>query len=311
MTGASGFLGLPIVDKLASCGRYNIYAATTGRRLVAFPEGVHTVKVDLLNRDQSSDIINEISPDMMVHLAWELSESDYMNSADNIIWLEESLQMLRTFISSGGKYFAFAGSSAEYERFKGFSEDRNMVLHFSTGKRALPVENNKNDSISMYGRCKSTFNGLASGLCAANKVDYVNLRFFPTLGKGMRSNLSAPAKAVSAFLAGERFECRSPYNIWDFIHVDDASGVACAILQQQHTGIVNIGSGIPRIMKDVFTAISRKMDCEHLLHFNLDNNDKEILVANTEVLDNIIGYKCTVGFDEMLSDIIECIRERG
>lgn len=292
ITGASGFLGLPITNELASCGEYEVYALTTGRREIILPAGVIVKKGNLLDRKQSKKIIEEIHPDILLHMAWELDEPRYFESTNNLVWLEESLYILRMFTEAGGKYFAFAGSSAEYERFCGFSES----------ERAFDV--------SLYGKCKRTFNQIASELCSKTGVNYVNLRFFPTLGKGMRSNVAAVAEAVVAFAKNEPFVCKSPYNIWDFINVSDASKAAYRTIVKQYAGTVNIGSGIPYVMGDVFKSIAQKMDCEYLLSLNTENLSKEILVANTNILTNEIGYVCTRDFSDTLDDMIDTILER-
>ena len=289
ITGASGFLGMPIVRELAECGEYEIYAVTSGRRYVEFPKGVNTVTANLLEHERSKRLIEEIRPEIVAHLAWELSEPGYLVSSTNLVWLEESLRILRTFVESGGKYFAFAGSSAEYGHFRGFSENEKFI------------------ETSIYGHCKNSFHQTAQKLCGAGGIDYVNLRFFPTLGRGMRTNVAA-ATAAATFAAGKRFICKSPYNIWDFISICDASKAACAVIKKQYSGVVNIGSGIPRAMGDVFKAIAQKMDCSHLFSLDYENNAKEILVANTDILGKVIGYTCSTGFDEMLDDMIAAVR---
>jgi nucleoside-diphosphate-sugar epimerase len=104
--------------------------------------------------------------------------------------------------------------------------------------------------------------------------------------------------------------CKAPHNVWDYISVEDAAEAILAIVDKQYRGIVNIGSGIPRIVGDVFKEIAIKMDAGHLFTFDYENTAKEIVVANTDVLNNTIGYTCKVSFDHMLDDMIADIRER-
>ena len=292
ITGASGFLGFAVTREIAAVGGYDIYAITTGRRPAAFPPGVHAVTADLLDRAQSHRLINETCPELMLHLAWELSGPGYHNSDTNLVWLEESLYMLRSFIESGGKYFAFAGSSSEYGRSGGFSENG--------GKNA----------VSLYGQCKNAFHNTASKYTAVNNAGYANLRFFPALGRGANANTAAAAAAAAAFVRGEHFECKAPYNVWDFISAGDAAKAALAVLIKKYNGTVNIGSGIPRAMGNVFAQIAEKMNCSHLLSIDYGNKSSEILVADTCILNNVIGYKCSYDFNDTLDDLIAAIRER-
>ena len=316
ITGASGFLGMSIVVQLVEHGGYDIYAVTSGRKSIVFPNCVNIVTANLLDRECSQRLIEEIRPKIMVHLAWELSESGYSKSANNLVWLEASLQMLRIFIESGGKYFAFAGSSAEYGYFRGFSGNGETATDANT---------------TLYGLCKNSFHRIASKLCGVSEIEYVNLRFFPVLGKGINANTNAIAAAIASFAAGEPFLCKSPYNIWDFIGIDDASRAACDVIRGQYAldgvlldggdaramirekfqCVVNIASGVPRMVGDVFRSIAQKMNCEHLLSLDFENITSEILTADTDALNNIIGYRCSTEFDDLLNEMIASIRERA
>ena len=288
ITGASGFLGMPLVRELDKSNEYDVYAVTSGRRDITFPAGVNVVNVDLLDRTKSGELIEKIQPELMIHFAWDLSDISYVRSESNIIWLEESLFLLRTFIETNGRYFAFAGSSSEYGFFKGFSEEKQQ------------------SEVSLYGQCKNSFHSAAMRLCEQSEIDYVNLRIFPTMGAGMRP-ITATVAAVTAFSSGELFTCKSPYNIWDFVTIDDVTKAICEVINKQYSGIVNIGSGIPRVMSDVFSKIAKKMKAEQLLTLDSNNINSDILVANTHILNNVIGYKCTGDFDKALDDMISSV----
>ena len=284
ITGASGNIGMPIVRELYEKVNYEIYVVTSGRKDVEFPKGVNVVTANLLVRDQSITLIEEIEPDVMLHLAWKVSEPDYLTSKSNLLWLEDSLFILRKFIESGGKYFAFAGSCAEYGHFNGHSENDNTV------------------NVSLYGQCKNSFHKTALNLCGSSGVDYVNLRFFNTPGGGFMTRV---AETVAAFAAGEVFTCRyHPYSIFDYISSEDAARAVCEIIFMHYTGVINIGSGIPRVMGDVFKTVAKKMDSEHLLVFDYGTQSNEIQLANTYVLKNVIGYECTSNFEDMLDKMI-------
>ena len=289
ITGASGTFGMPIVRELFDKVNYEIYAVTSGRRAVEFPQGVNVVTANLLVRDQSIRLIEEIQPKIMLHLAWKVYEPDYLTSKSNLVWLEDSLFILRKFIESGGEYFAFGGSSTEYGHYGGLSE-----------KEEAPA-------VSLYGQCKNSFHKTALNLCGSSDVDYINLRFFSALGGGFMARV---AEAVEAFAAGNAFICNyHPYSVFDYICSEDAARAVCEIILRQYTGVVNIGSGIPRVMHDVFKTVARKMNAENLLFFEHGMHEKEIQVANTYVLNNVIGHEPLADFDEMLDSIIAAAGE--
>jgi nucleoside-diphosphate-sugar epimerase len=288
-TGASGFLGKPIVELLVGNGDYEVYAVTSGRKTTTFPSAVKTVTANLLDRAETKKLIDEIRPEIMVHFAWDLSDSGYLNSTKNLLWQEESLFLLRTFIEAGGKYFAFAGSCSEYGTFAGFSE------------------NELKSNVTLYGRTKNSFHSSAEKLCELSEVGYVNLRIFSTLGKGMKPGLAATTMAVAAFAKGEKFICKAPYNVWDFIGVDDVAKAVFEVIKKNHIGVVNIGSGIPQLVGDVYKAIAEKMNSQHLLTINYENKNCDINVANPHILKNVIGYTCTMNIGDMLDDMIASV----
>ncbi len=292
ITGAGGFLGLAVTKALSQLKSYEIFVTSTGRRSVCFPDEVAVIKTDLLDHVATREVVKSVKPDILLHLAWELSQPGFMRSADNLMWLESSSLLLRTFIECGGEYFAFAGSSAQYPHHVGMSE------------------NCCQSSLSLYGQCKSSFNSTARALCGDKSIKYVNLCYFPILGKGMNADTSAAVKAAVTFATNEHFICKAPYNVWDFIDVKDAADATVATLDKHYCGAVNIAAGVPHIMSDVFSTIAKKMDSEHLLSFDFSNTAKEILVADTDILNNVIGYRCKVDFDSTLDGLIRSVRER-
>jgi nucleoside-diphosphate-sugar epimerase len=143
VTGASGFLGQAIVKKLSNEKKWEIYALASGRHPVDFLSGIKKAYCDLLNPLEQKNIIDSIKPEIILHLAWDLSHEYFLESVNNIAWLEASLHLLRLFRESGGKYFLFAGSSAEY------SKEHNTTTGVVSS------------SGSLYGRCKLAFTNIA------------------------------------------------------------------------------------------------------------------------------------------------------
>jgi nucleoside-diphosphate-sugar epimerase len=213
-----------------------------------------------------------------------MRDAGYLASEANLVWFEDSLYLLRKFIEEDGKYFAFGGSNAEYGRYCGHSDS------------------NQSPVISLYGQCKNSFHKTAMNLCMNNNVDYVNLRFFYTSGRIIMDDI---ATAIRAFSKKEKYICKHhPDSIFEYIHSTQSAEAVCRIILQRHTGSINIGSGVPYIIRDVFTNIAKKMDCEKLLEFDFENAQKDIQVADTYILNNIIGFKNTISFNTIVDNMI-------
>jgi nucleoside-diphosphate-sugar epimerase len=279
VTGAGGFIGRAVVEKLTEASNFEIYAAVSGRREIAFPKGVHIERLDLMNHDKRCEALSRIKPQVLMHFAWNVGKSDFINSPDNLTWVEISLHLLRLFIENGGEHFLFAGSSSEYGDTRGLSEFSNFAPK------------------CLYGSCKAVFNDIARTFSASRGIRYTGIRYFSVYGeRDIRPGRAIPS-IIKAILRREPVICKSPYNIWDYIYIEDAAEATLRILEKNYTGIINVGSGIPHPMREVFKLIAKKMAGENLLRFDESNRDKIVLVANVAVLRDKVGFSGRFDFN--------------
>jgi nucleoside-diphosphate-sugar epimerase len=292
VTGASGFIGYNLIAELCKYERYKVYAITSGKKAVSFPEAVSIIKTNLLDDTRIQNIFDECQPDVLIHLVWDQNTPDFFNSASNCVWLEVSLRLLRLFRQAGGKELIFSGSSAQYDNDNG-----------------LRREYTDNSARSLYGECKNAFEEIAKTFCCKNNIRFVSCRLFTVFGKGDTHTLSgALPSAIQAFMRNEIFVCRNPNNYRDYIHINDVSRSILAILECDYVGPVNIASGIPRCMKDIFEFIAQNMHTEHLFRIENTVSTAGVLVADTTVLRDKIGFKCSVDFGNALVEEIEWLR---
>lgn len=287
VTGASGFLGKAITSKLADKPQFTVYAVTSGRRSVSFPATVKTVAANLLDREACRKLIQETQPSIMCHLAWGLVDSKFLISPDNICWLETGLQLLSLFKEHGGRRFVFAGSSAEY----GY-------------ENSICKEDEQGNPSDLYGVCKAAFTAVAAKFCADNGMEFVSARIFSVYGAGETHLLHAVPVAIDALMRGNVFVCKSPNNIWDYIYIDDAAAATVMLLESDFCGIINIASGVGSTMREVFTTIAEQLGKESLLSFENEDLPGLMLVADTAVLNEIIGFSCNYDLHEGLKQTI-------
>jgi nucleoside-diphosphate-sugar epimerase len=263
VTGANGLLGHAVIDKICHLP-YEIYAVISGRRPVSFPENVNILKVDLLD-NSSHKILFELKPDILLHYAWAVQESEFERSHDNIQWLRISLSLLENFVSHGGKRILFGGSISEYGISNGkFHED------------PLTYPN-----LSLYGETKLAFFRIMKNCCLSNKIEYADMRYCSVYGEGDNRLYAAIPKAIINLLQDEPYHCKSPYNIWDYIYVQDAAEVTARLIDSHFCGSINICSGIPYRMADVFEIIAKELNKRELLTFDWNNGFNRMSVGDT------------------------------
>ncbi len=290
ITGAGGFLGKYVSEQFALSGQYEVYAVISARggvkRSVEFPAGVVVKKADLLHEEKAADLMAEIRPDVLCHLAWSLEGTDYRKSSQNMDWLAASIILLKHFIHAGGKQFFFAGSSAEY----------------GNGNPGI-AENDRSEELSMYGFAKKLFVQAAECCCRTNDVIFTCARYFSIYGPGDDKKASAIPAAILSLLEGKKFVCKAPYNIWDFVYVEDCARAAYQLVEHECAGSYNVASGKPQRMKDVFGLISELLQCEELVEYNTDSTAFS-LTADTSRLREAVGNVCSTPFREGLEKTV-------
>jgi len=290
--GASGFLGQQVIKRLSSEMQWDIYAVSSGRKQISFPAMVKKLCVDLLNDTQRQELMESIKPSVILHLAWETGD---MFSDINLRWLEASLHLMRLFALHGGKRFLFAGSCREI---------RNI-----SGKRA--EENQTMSSLCIYGASKLAFTNLAIQFLGSRNIDFVNLRYFTLYGPGDMSPIGGIPTAVRAFLKKDVFVCKNPNNILDYVYITDAAEATLCVLKTNFSGLVNIASGLPVCTVDMFSEIADILDCRKLLIIENDDICQTVLVGDTAVLHNKIGYVCKTKFHEGIRTTIQWFKEHA
>lgn len=292
ITGAGGFIGRAVVALAAKEKDWEIYRLASGRPTPPSPRtsihpDAHTVTADLRDLGQCDALIKELRPDRILHLAWNLEGRGFLNGDANVQWLEISLHLLRVFQACGGKRFTFAGSSAEY----GYSQ-------------TLCSENGDARPVDLYGTCKLAFTNLAAAFCKENGISFTSLRYFSVYGPGEGHLLHAIPVAIDTMLRGERFICRAPNNVWDYVYIEDAAEATIQVMRSDFCGVVNIG-GSPVSMGELFTIIAGLAGGDKLLVLENESNPGQRLVADTRILKEKIGFSSRTDLRQGLKKTVE------
>lgn len=291
ITGAGGFFGTAVIKQLAKANRYRIVAVTSGRKQICFPDGVLAETADLLSGCES--LIARVKPDVILHLAWGRQDGAARNSDANIEWLEASCRILRAFLKNGGRRFVFAGTSSEYE-----------------GDSGLRQEEPADVQMSMYGETKRAFSAVASNYCQRVGVEFVDARLFTLYGENDRHELGAIPLCIRTLMKDEPFVCKAPNTIRDYVYVEDAAKAIERILESDYAGSVNISSGQPRAMREVFGFIADTLGKRDLLSFENEDACGLILAGDNRVLKNTIGFCDFTPFEDGMKKTIEWWRDQ-
>ena len=288
ITGASGFIGRAITSVAARESDWDVYAVVSGKRDVRFEENVSIVKADLTDPSQIEARLEEIRPDIIFHLAWNLGNHGFLASDSNLTWLETSLRIMKKFVELGGKHFFFAGSSAEY----GYSS-------------SICRESDEGQPEDLYGMCKSSFSRVGRMYCKSNGVTFTAARIFSAYGVGERHVLHIVPSAIDALNRNERFVCKAPENRWDYVYIDDVAEAAVCAVKKRYDGIVNIASGAPSSIRDLLGTIAAEFGAPELIEYREQTGEPRLLLADTTVLTEEIGYKNKVDLQSGIRQMVD------
>lgn len=286
ITGAGGFFGTAVLKQLSQPEKYKIVAVTSGRKRDVFPEGIQTDTVNLLMDCEA--LIERNKPDIILHLAWGRQDGQARNSDANIEWLEASCKLLRAFVKNGGRRFVFAGTSSEYE-------DDDGLCH----------ENPARTQMSMYGETKRAFSDVAKNYCQRAGLEFVDVRLFTLYGENDRHELGAIPTCIRTLINNQPFVCKAPNTIRDYVYVGDAARAIERIIGSNFIGTVNVSSGQPRSMREVFTLIADELGKRDLLSFENERECGLILVGNNALLLKDLQFNGFIPIEEGLKKTVD------
>jgi UDP-glucose 4-epimerase len=297
VTGSDGFVGKALCRTLSERGAsvFGMSRSAGGQSCLA---GVH--KVDLLDRSTVKDVVSEISPELVVHLAAsktrgvELVEYNHayqvnLQGSLNLVDACAAHQCLRGFV--------FLGSCEEYGL---------LGAPFTEQSREIPV--------TAYAVTKLAVTQLLQSFWRGRHFPAVILRPSVIYGPGQKQDMFLPA-LIKTLLSGSRFKMSAGVQTRDYIHVGDVvAGILAALHSRQVWGeVINLSSGKAVRIKDMALKVARLIGTDALerLEFGaLDYRQGESMSywASNALARERLGWSPMVSLDTGLEETIDYFR---
>ncbi len=288
LTGATGFVGRHTLTALIEDG-HEVHAVARRRGPDA---GVTWHEVDLL---AGCDVVGDVQPEILVHLAWYAEHGKFWSSPENVRWVEASLALIRAFVAAGGRRAVIAGTCAEYEWSREVYPE-SALLRPST----------------LYGAAKHDLHVVASALAEQAGLSLAWGRLFFLYGP-----FEAPGRLVPSLvlplLRRERAAMTEGFQRRDFLHVADAGSAFAALADSPVTGAVNVASGKAVALRELGQQIAKLLDGEALLQIGARPTragEPDALVADVRRLRDEVGWSLKIPLDEGLASAIAWWRKR-
>lgn len=290
LTGASGFVGRPTLSALTQAG-HEVHALSLRHR-EEIP-GVTWHESDLLG---GCELIGEIQPEILVHLAWYVEHGKFWSSDENVRWVEASLALLRAFAAAGGSRAVMTGTCAEYEWSRDvYSED-------------APTE-----PATLYGAAKHGLQVVASAFAEQAGISLAWARLFLLYGPFEAPGRFVPS-LVLPLLDGEPARMTEGSQLRDLLHVDDAGEAIAALAVSPIVGPVNLASGIGVTLSAVGERIASLCGAEDLLLVGAvptRAQEPPSLIADIGRLQGELGFTPRISLGDGLRDTVSWWREHN
>jgi nucleoside-diphosphate-sugar epimerase len=279
VTGGTGFIGSETLPFLLERG-YEVHVvgrqATKDAARLPAANALHVHQCDLLHQD-CRDLLAEIAPSHLLHLAWYAEHGAFWRALENLDWVAASLRLVRTFATCGGTRAVFAGTCAEYDWSVDTLDEATTPLRPAT----------------LYGASKlALFELLQAARDQLGISTAWGRIFFPY---GPRDQ---PGKLLSAVIdgvhAGKTVACSDGRQVRSFIYVEDVARAFVDLLDSAVIGAVNIATDEVSSVRDMVSRAARLSGDEALVQFGarpLQKGEPPLLRAATSRLFNEVGFR--------------------
>jgi len=277
VTGATGFIGRPVVERLLASGA-EVHAV--GRSVPPVQsEGTLWHRGDFLDVAQMTRLFAQVRPSHWMHLAWITESPAYWTAQANFDWLRASLPSLEAFAAHGGQRVVGAGTCAEYDWSGGWCHEASTPCRPAT----------------LYGAAKHALGLMQQAWCRQSGLSQAWGRVFHLYGPGEGTGRFVPS-VIRALLAGEPARCTRGLQQRDLLHVDDVAAGLVALLASDHEGAANIASAAPVALAEVAQLIGEITGRGELLQLGAlpdRPNDPPLLAGGNGVLTRL-GWQPTL-----------------
>ncbi|MFT6765298.1 MAG: UDP-glucuronate decarboxylase [Alteromonas naphthalenivorans] len=285
ITGANGFIGRHLIPFFEQ--EYQLYGfyLEHNTTIEKFPY-INWIKVNLKDFMATSHAIKEISPDGLIHLAWNIQDPNYQTSIENFEWVAASLNIIKAFGENKGKRLLIAGSCIEYDWGRTNFSEKCSHLNWQ-----LPYANAKN-SLHKMTQCLSSLYSFS----------YVWTRIFYLYGPHQPSRCLIPS-IINNLSQDKKIQCNDSSQFLDYLHVHDvAQGIYKAFISD-HNGPINICSSQGTKVKDIALALAEKLNKKTLITLKKDRSLKHSIIGTNTLLTQL-NWQQTLSLQKGLNQLI-------
>jgi nucleoside-diphosphate-sugar epimerase len=283
VTGGTGFIGREAVGALITSGaQVHIHC----RRPQGLFGNIPTTCGDLTSPGAATELLEQVKPDILLHLAWNVEHGKFWTNRQNIDWTAASLLLARAALDVGVRRIVGVGTCYEY---------------------CWPVEGNCREDetaitpTSLYAVAKDATRRVLEEL---SDVSFAWARLFYLFGPFEHADRLVPSLA-SSLVRGETASLSSGKVVRDFMHTRDAGAALAALALSDIKGAINIASGegvSVASIAECLGAIAGRPDLIQIGALPDREGEPPRIVADVRRLRDEVGFRQSLTLQEGLAD---------
>jgi nucleoside-diphosphate-sugar epimerase len=293
VTGAGGFIGSRVVDRLAERGVDVLALVRPGSargRLVPRPTAVRIVEADFNDAGTVGALLAEAAPGALVHLAWHTEPGRYLTDPGNLADMTASLRLFELAGQRGCRRVVGVGTCLEYDCSRGrLREDTPLAPR------------------SPYASCKAALFLAGREWARQRGVSFAWARIFYPYGP-REDERRLVASVATSLLAGRRVATTTGEQRRDYIHVDDVADALASIVLGDLEGAVNVGTGAAPAVREIIATIARTIGRADLVGFGerpSSPDEPAEIRADIGRLRRELGWRPSISLEQGLGATIE------
>ena len=310
VTGIAGFIGAKCAQFLSSSGEsvvgvdnFNDYYSVSLKRIrvekLLFPFDVEVRDLDISNNSQVKDLIEEVKPTSIFHLAAQAGVRLPLNQIYK--YVDSNLvgysNILSNTVEQEIPNLLYASSSSVYGNSK--------ILPYRESDLTLRP-------LSFYGATKLSNELITPTLLRGSSTRVRGLRFFTVYGPWGRPDM-AYFRLINSALNNETFNLYGNGKASrDFTYIDDVVSAIDKLhsdLQSrafEFSDIVNVGGGNPASMLEMIDIISGYTKIKlNIKELSKHHNDVDSTNADPSYLESLVGSSPKTKLQDGLAQVVE------
>jgi len=298
VTGASGFIGSHVTRALTNAGHDVLALVTPSASLWRINDVLHKLEIvrgTLQDLHAIQDELLSWQPQACIHLAWYAEPGKYLNSNENLVSLQGSLDLLQLLAKNGCGQFIGAGTCAEYE----ITHDRLQETGITKPE-------------TLYAAAKLSFQVLGEKIAEQTGLLFTWGRIFYLYGKQEDLRRIIPS-AILSIQNGRPFSASPGEQIRDYLYVTDVANAFLTMLEQRAAGIYNICSSEAvsiRFILDLIGNLTGRP--ELLIHGALPyRNWEPMFICGDNSKLSKLGWEPKISLETGLKETILCLQNES